>query len=166
MKQWHAVHVQSNAESRAEHHLRNQGFEVFLPKYRCQRKHARKVEQVLRPLFPRYLFVSLDPDQQRWRSINGTIGVLRLLSSGNEPLPVPPEIIQHIMDNRDESGIVVFNKKGFKHGERLGVAVGAFAEFEGFFEEMDGNERVVLLLDFMGRKVRAKVPISSLAVAV
>jgi len=79
MQQWYAVHTQASAEQKADFHLRNQGFEVYLPSYRKQRRHARRVDWIKAPLFPRYLFVRMDIETTPWRRIHSTIGVSYLL---------------------------------------------------------------------------------------
>ena len=44
---------------------------------------------VASPLFPRYMFVAIDVAVQRWRSIQSTIGVARLVCNGDHPAEVP-----------------------------------------------------------------------------
>lgn len=61
---WYAVYTQAGKERFALQNLANQGFEAYLPSYRKRRRHARRVDTVLAPLFPRYLFVRMDPHQQ------------------------------------------------------------------------------------------------------
>ena len=80
---WFVVQTQPRAEAKAKRHLINQGFTTYLPVYRRRVRHARRSEIALRPLFPGYLFVRLDPEQQRWRSINGTVGVRQILTDGD-----------------------------------------------------------------------------------
>ena len=70
-------------------HLARQGFETYLPRYLKRRRHARRVEMLPAPLFPRYLFVAIDMATQRWRSISSTIGVTQLVCAGDVPAPVP-----------------------------------------------------------------------------
>jgi transcriptional antiterminator RfaH len=53
MQRWYVVHTQSYQEARAELNLRRQGFEVWLPLSRRRRRHARRIDTVLAPLFPR-----------------------------------------------------------------------------------------------------------------
>src|ERR1051326_1035679 len=60
---WYAVNCLSNREFLAAAHLKNQGFQTFLPCRRQTRRHARKFDTVLRPFFPGYLFVLLDLDR-------------------------------------------------------------------------------------------------------
>ena len=71
---WYVVHTQPNSESRANEHLRRQGYITFLPKLLKRRRHARKTETVSRPLFPRYIFVQLDTVHQGWHAIRSTFG--------------------------------------------------------------------------------------------
>ena len=59
MTYWCATQTHKNAEDLSVQHLVRQGFKVLLPKYLKRRKHARKIDWVPRPLFPRYLFVEL-----------------------------------------------------------------------------------------------------------
>ncbi len=66
---WHVVHTHIHAEAKAAAHLTRQGFDVYLPRYLRHRRHARKVETISAPLFPRYCFVHIDRMVQRWRSI-------------------------------------------------------------------------------------------------
>jgi transcriptional antiterminator RfaH len=72
---WFVAHTQPHAEVKATAHLARQGFQIYFPRYLKRRRHARKIETVAAPLFPRYLFVSVDKSVQRWRSIYSTVGV-------------------------------------------------------------------------------------------
>ena len=67
-QRWYVVQSQPNAERKAVMHLERQGFTTYLPRYLKRRRHARRVEIVGAPLFPRYLFVGIDLTMQRWRS--------------------------------------------------------------------------------------------------
>ena len=78
---WYVVHTQVLGEDRADLNLRRQGFETYLPRYLRTRRHARRVETVARPLFPRYLFVAMDVARDRWRAVQSTFGVATWWSS-------------------------------------------------------------------------------------
>jgi transcriptional antiterminator RfaH len=157
MKRWYVVHTQPRQEARAEVNLRRQGFEVWLPSIRRARRHARRVDSTLTPLFPRYLFVS-----EPWRSINGTFGVVRLLCNGDTPLVVPAGLVEEIMERCDEAGTIIGLPRPLVVGESVKVVMGRF-DLEGLFETRSGQDRVVLLLEFLGREVRASVPLGGLA---
>lgn len=166
MSRWYVVQTRVRAEERAASHLSNQGFDVFLPRYRKQRRHARRVETVLRPLFPSYLFVKLDLDYQQWRAINGTIGVISLIASGLTPLPLPPGMVDRLIENSDNSGVITLTPPSLIKGQRVTIVTGAFADYTALFEEMVDEKRVVLLLDLLGQKVRLQMPVEALSIAV
>jgi transcriptional antiterminator RfaH len=71
---WYVVHTHPHAEAKAAAHLERQGYSTYLPRYLKCRRHARRIEIVPAPLFPRYLFVTIDRLRQRWRSIQSTVG--------------------------------------------------------------------------------------------
>jgi transcriptional antiterminator RfaH len=154
---WYVVYAQAQKEAVAQRNLQNQGFEVYLPRYQRRCRHARRVYHVMAPLFPRYLFVRMDPKAQRWRAINGTVGVSYILSEGSEPLAIDNAVIDAIRA-RENDGIVKVSAPTFAKGQKLCVTDGPFADVEGLFECVDDQQRVVLLLDFMGRTVRTRLP--------
>lgn len=154
---WYVVYTQAQKEMLATLNLRNQGFEVYLPRYRRRRSHARRVDTVVKPLFPRYLFIRMDPSQQPWRSINGTFGISHILSEGNTPTPIDQAVIGQIR-GREIDGTVVMPPPELKKGQKVCVTEGAFEGIEGIFECHDDNLRAVLLLELMGRVVRTRVP--------
>ena len=165
MGDWYVVRTQTLAESRAAMHLSNQGFEAYVPRYRKERRHARKVETVLRPLFPGYLFVKIDQENQQWRSINGTIGVIALVQLGTELVPINAAIIAGLKEREDETGMVSLATPGLQKGDCVLVNEGPFAELTGILEETDDKKRAILLLDLMGRKVRVTARLESLTAA-
>jgi transcriptional antiterminator RfaH len=162
---WFVVRTQSRAEEKAMQHLTNQGFVVYLPRYRRRVRHARRNQIVLRPLFPGYLFVHLDPERCRWRSINGTVGVREILTNGDTPLPVSDRIIDEIKSREDETGAIKLVAPTFARGQVVRLLEGPLAELNGLFEEMRDENRVVLLVSLLGRKVRMQVPAAAVAAA-
>ncbi len=162
MKRWYVVHTHARQEARAEVNLRRQGFEAWLPVIRRARRHARRVDSTLASLFPRYLFVRLDLTSQPWRSINGTFGVVRLLCNGDTPLVVPDGLVEEIRERCDDAGTIVGPPQPLVVGEAVKVAMGRF-DLEGLFETRSGQDRVVVLVNMLGREVRASVPLRGLA---
>jgi transcriptional antiterminator RfaH len=109
------------------------------------------------PLFPRYLFVAVDIAAQRWRSIQSTFGVARLICNGEEPAPVPNAILDAIKQREDDEGLVQISRERFLHGARVQITDGPFASCLGLFEGARDDERVAVLLDLLGRKVRVLI---------
>ena len=152
---WYVAHTHIHAESKAAFHLRRQGFAIYLPRYLKKRRHARRVDTVAAPLFPRYVFVSVDMATQRWHSIRSTIGIGKLVTDGDVPALVPPAIIEALKRREDTSGFVKLeNRPRFLRGEKIRVRDGALANTLGLFENLTGEDRVTILLDLLGRKVR------------
>lgn len=161
---WYAVHTHVHAEAKAASHLVRQGFAVYLPRYLKRRRHARRMEKVHAPLFPRYLFVAPTPENSRWRAINSTVGVCYVVSHGGEPTAVPPRVIDNIRMREDDHGFVALGSAAmFQRGDRVKILDGPMADHIGIFEATTDEERVIILLDLLGRRVRVKVPSAVLA---
>jgi transcriptional antiterminator RfaH len=152
---WFVAHTHPNAEAKATLHLNRQGFEIYFPRYLKRRRHARRVEIVAAPLFPRYLFVAVDLAAQRWRSIYSTVGVTRLVCNGDDPTPVPDGIVEALKSREDAGGFIKLDcRPSFRTGDKIRVLDGAFSSCLGLFEGMAERDRIAILLDLLGRKVR------------
>lgn len=154
---WFVVHTHANAEQRAVFNLTRQGFSAYMPRFRKMRRHARKVEMVLAPLFPRYVFVGMDPELARWRSVNGTFGVQYIVCNGGDPAPVPEGFVEKLMARENSDGAIAALPRPFRRGERVRILDGALADKIGQIEELGDADRVYLLLDILGRKVRVSM---------
>ncbi len=163
MTDWYVVQTLARAEERADLNLRRQGFKSYLPRLRRERRHARRTDMVLTPLFPGYLFVQLDLQRQAWRSINGTYGVSRLICRGERPAAAPGSFVADLMEREDERGFITLEPRPFKKGETLQFVSGAMKDCLGLYEGMAARERVIVLLDLLGRKVRVEASIQTVA---
>jgi transcription elongation factor/antiterminator RfaH len=152
-ERWYVVRTLAQRERHAVQQLTNQDYRAFLPLHLKNRRHARKVETISSPLFPRYLFTILDLTRDRWRSINGTLGVERLLMCGGEPQPVPLGLVENLMLAADDDGTVHFGY-ALHPGQRIKVAAGPFADLVGRLERLDDRGRVSVLLELLGGSVR------------
>jgi transcriptional antiterminator RfaH len=152
---WYVTQTHPRAEAKAAAHLGRQGFHTYLPRYLKRRRHARRIETVAAPLFPRYLFVAVDMGAQRWRSIQSTIGVMHLVCNGEEPAAISNRIIDDLKNRESELGFIQLDQRQkFRSGDKLRVIDGVFCDSLGLFEGITDNERVTILLDLLGRKVR------------
>jgi len=153
---WIAVNTHPNRERSAELNLRNQGFEVYAPVIRKQIRHARRVSDVLRPLFPGYLFVRLGSTQSRWRPILSTVGVRMVVCARDVPCILPNQFIDDLMV-REKDGVIARPVSSPQIGERVRVGRGAFDGFVGKIIDLAENDRLVVLMDFLNRPVRVKL---------
>jgi transcriptional antiterminator RfaH len=151
-------------ERMAAANLENQGFRSFLPLQRVTRRHARRFTTELVPAFSRYVFVVLDVDAQRWRSVNGTFGVARLIADGARPLAVTPGVVETLIMSSDQRGSLLFQPH-LAVGDRVRLLAGPFAESLGVLERLDSAGRVQLMLDLIGGSVRVLAPRDMVAAA-
>jgi len=143
-----------------------QGFEIYLPRYLKRRRHARKIDLTAKPLFPRYMFVAVDVATQRWRSIQSTFGVARLVSNGDDPAVVPEGVVSALRSREDKDGFINLDRRAnFAPGDKVRVLAGAFMDSAGLFNAVADRDRVSILLDLLGRKVRVLLDADMVAAA-
>jgi transcriptional antiterminator RfaH len=163
---WYVVQTQVNGEAKAAQNLQRQGFDIYLPRYLKRRRHARRIDFVAKPLFPRYMFVAIDMATQRWRSIQSTFGVSRLVCNGDDPAAVPDGVVGALKAREDAKGFVRMETRPvFSPGDKVRVLAGAFMDNAGLFNGMADHDRVSILLDMLGRKVRVLLDVDMVAAA-
>lgn len=163
---WYVVQTQVNCETKAALNLIRQGYEIYLPRYLKRRRHARKVDFVARPLFPRYLFVAADMAAQRWRSIQSTFGVSHLVTDGRGPAIVPEGIVSALKAREDLKGFVKMDvSPRFAPGDKVRVLAGVFMDSAGIFEGVADRDRVAILLEMLGGRVRVQLDADLVAAA-
>jgi transcriptional antiterminator RfaH len=162
---WYVVQTHPHAEHKAVMHLARQGFVTYLPRYLKRRRHARRTETVAAPLFPRYLFVAVDTASQRWRCIQSTIGVMQIVSNRGAPAPLDQGVIDGLKQ-REQDGFIVFEQRPrFQPGEKIRVVEGVFLANLGLYQGATDSDRVTILLDLLGRKVRVVLDADMVAAA-
>ncbi len=165
MMRWYAAYAKPRMELWARSNLWEREFEVYLPQYRKTRRHARRIDEVTVPLFPRYLFVHADLERQSLRSIATAPGVESVVTFGNRPAGIDDRIIAEIRGREDEHGLVAMDclEERFRRGQALRINAGALRDYTGLFEAQDDKHRVVLLLGLLGRQVRVRVPLEQVS---
>ena len=159
MTHWYVVHTHARGERVAAANLRRQGFETYLPEYLKRRRHARRTDWVPSPLFPRYLFINIDLAAARWRAVHSTIGVRHLVCHGDVPAPLPTQVVDEIRAREDETGMVAMDwPVPYQKGDVVQVTSGALRNQTGLFDCVADDERVIVLLDLLGRLVRIRLP--------
>lgn len=164
---WYVVRTKPHSEGRAADHLQRQGFGTYLPRYLKQRRHARRIELVRAPLFPSYLFVSFDVDADRWIPIRSTLGAVDLIRYvDGRPIPLPTTVIDKIREQEDGRGLVrLIDRLALRPGDRVAVTRGAFTEQIGHLVSCSDRERVVVLLNILGRDTPLALPAECIAPA-
>jgi transcriptional antiterminator RfaH len=115
--------------------------------------------------FPGYLFVALDPARDRWRSVNGTLGVNRLLAGADgTPIAAPRGVVEGLKQYVDASGACRFDRD-LAPGQSVRIIAGPLAETIGVLARLDPNGRVRVLLEILGGRFYATLPRSALEAA-
>jgi transcription elongation factor/antiterminator RfaH len=163
-RRWYAVRSQPRKEAIAALHLRRQGFRTFLPLIDKVVRLPTRTATTTAAFFPSYLFVSLSLQRDRWRSVNGTIGVQTLVSFGDQPAPTPTGLIERLVANASEEGRVCFDES-FVPGARVRIVGGPFDGLLGTFLKATDSERVSILMTMLAREVTVKVPKAAVTAA-
>jgi transcriptional antiterminator RfaH len=138
---------------------------VYLPRHAKVIRHARKSEKVARPFFPRYLFVKLDLAVDSWRAIRSTVGVSDIVCFSERPAPLPAGVIETLRRQENAQGLIEYAGSSLKPGDSVVVLSGPFAHQLGQCSNVSDNERVAILLDLLGRKVRVVLDAEVVAAA-
>jgi transcriptional antiterminator RfaH len=161
-ERWYVAQALANREFGAALQLEAQRFRVFLPYVVKSVRHARRTREAKKAAFPGYMFVALDTKRDRWRSINGTIGVSRLITGGDGALlPVPHGVVETLLDYLDESGACRFDR-ALVVGQTVRVIAGPLADAIGRLVRLDARGRVQVLLEILGGQVYATLERSAL----
>ena len=158
--QWYAANTQPRMEVWARSNLWERGIEVYLPFYRKRRRHARRTDWISMPLFPRYLFLKADLARPGARAISATRGLIGLVSigTGTRPTIVKESIISAIRSREDTEGIIcIEHERHFDPGEKLLISDGPFLDWPALFECSKDEERIIVLMNLMGRQARVRI---------
>lgn len=155
---WYALQIKSAQGDRALANLQNQDIACFYPKISVEKIKAGKRSKKLEPLFHGYLFVNLEKTDPMWAKLRSTRGVLRIVSFANKPAPIPDDVIQHIKDSLHTAA----EQGGIKVGQSVELEDGPFKGISAIFQAYDGEARAIVLISFMQKQQRIKVPVSAL----
>lgn len=160
IQRWCVIRSAPREEERAETNLLRQGYNVFLPRIRRQVRHARKIQWRLVPLFPGYLFVSLDPAVTAWTPILSTWGVVGLVRFGDRPAWLPPGLVERMRAMSGPDGLLA-GTPDLRPGDQVRISGGAFDDWIGQVIALPDQEKVSLLLKAAHRSVEVTVPRTS-----
>ena len=157
MERWFVVCCKPRQEQIAQENLLRQDFRVYLPLIKVQKRSKGKWEGKIEVLFPRYVFIRVNPQRKSISSVRSTRGVVGLVKFG-EKLAVIPDEVMNVLQHRvmSESGLRQ-DEPLFSEGETIRLAGGAFDSMEGVFVQADGNRRVIILLDLLGKLNKVSV---------
>lgn len=160
--QWYLIHAKPRQEQRALLNLERQGYFCYLPLLSRERITQREKKIVQEPLFPRYLFVRLDGGSpaRGLAPVRSTLGVSRLVSFGAEPARVDSQLVAFLRLREAKS--LASPQTVFHSGERVLLSDGPFSGIEAVYQIADGEQRAMVLIEFLSKPVTLRVPQASL----
>lgn len=160
--EWRVVYCKPRQEARAQLHLSNQNYRVFLPQVRLRKRLRGRDRICIEPMFPRYLFVSLHAQHQSWAPIRSTRGVVGLVRIGDVAPTVPNELIDQLLSFSDDHGVIETSRQQLRARQPVEITAGPFAGYRGLFECRTGRQRAMILLEVLSRQQRIEVPMDAM----
>lgn len=165
MKRWYAVHTKARQEGVAVDNLRRQALRTYFPRINSVRRRSGRRRMVVEPLFPGYVFVHVDTLTQSIAPIRSTLGVIGLVRFGNEPQPVPDDVIATLCEAQYDEQVPIDPVDILNYGDRVQFVEGPMAGMTAIFAAKTGAERVLLLMDLVGRNNRINCSLHHIAPA-
>jgi len=159
---WFCLRSQPKHEHIAAEHLRRMGdVEVFNPRVRYTRTTRLGPMGVTESMFPNYLFARFNW-QTGLAKVHYAPGVSGVVHFGEKWPTVPERAIEEIRAQLESYGICVL-QDAIEAGESVEIAGGAFLGLQAVVTQvMPGKQRVMVLMDFLGRQSMIDVGIESI----
>ena len=153
---WYAVHIYPQNEKKVATELHLRGITTFLPlrEERHQWSDRNKVVQV--PLFPCYAFVHIVPSPELRSVVQQTRRVIRLLSSSDEPVPIPDSEIES-MKTLLAGKVPISNHSFLQAGQKVRVRGGCLDGVEGILALRNGQRNLVLSVNLIQRSLALSI---------
>lgn len=143
---WFVAMTKPNHEGIAAANLQRQGFDWYYPRYAHKKPGAASL---IRPLFPRYIFIRLEAV---WHSLCGTRGISYLLMGDAGPQLLPDSVIETIRLREDKQGLYqLIAPPRFSKGSKVKTSEGPLAGLLLLYEGMTSHDRVNVLAEILGR---------------
>ena len=110
-QRWFALYTKPHKEYVVRDLLQREGVEVYLPE--VQVAVRRRGRRGSKPFFPHYLFAQFDPRDGVIARVRWTPGLRRIISAGERPVAVPPEIVNYIR-SRDRAAEPQWGSGGWR----------------------------------------------------
>jgi transcription termination/antitermination protein NusG len=172
---WYVVHTYAGYENKVKQNLASRVrsmnveeriFEVVIPMEDViEFKNGRKVV-VQKKVFPGYLLVRMNLDDDSWYVVRNTPGVTGFVGSGAKPTPLSRKEVDAILGVKADGGP---EKKArprleFEEGEQVRVVTGPFAEFNGAISEIDvDRSKLKVLVNIFGRETPVELEFGQVA---
>jgi transcriptional antiterminator NusG len=175
--QWFVIHsyagyenkVKSNLESRiASMNMEERIFEVVIPMEDVIEFKGGKKQVVSKKVFPGYLLVRMDLDDDSWYVVRNTPGVTGFVGLGARPTPLSRREVESILLVKPEEGEGPAKKSRprleYEVGESVRVREGPFADFTGTIAEINEDQlKLKVLVNIFGRETPVELDFAQVA---
>ena len=130
--------------------ISNIGLDVYLPKYKKNISHARKIIEKIYPLFPRYLFVK-SFNNETFLKIKNLRGVSDYLKNKiGYPHFIKDDTIRNLKNRENSDGFI--NQDNFYKGQNILIGKGKIRNFQGSFLSNICKDNAKVLVELLGRE--------------
>jgi transcriptional antiterminator NusG len=171
---WYVVHtyagyenkVKANLESRI-HTMQMEGkiFRVYIPMEDVMEIKNGKKQIVQKKVFPGYLLVKMEYDNDSWYVVRNTPGVTGFVSAGTGQKPTPlskREIEKILVVKKEEAKPAV--RLGFDEGDVVRITSGPFADFNGTISEINADQaKLKVLVNIFDRETPVELAFDQVA---
>ncbi|MDH5216069.1 MAG: transcription/translation regulatory transformer protein RfaH, partial [Gammaproteobacteria bacterium] len=158
---WYLVYTKPRQEKTALENLERQGYYCYLPMAQLKKRVRGKYTIVVEPFFPRYLFLRCDEELKTWAPIRSTVGVAKLVIFGDKPAKVSQQLI-NLIESQANDGVIETGFSNFEKGQRVRIIDGVMKDYEAIFIAKSSEERVMILLDIVGKTARLSIDVNQL----
>lgn len=175
---WYVVHTQSGHEKKAQQNLaartasmnmEERIYESVIPMEDVvEFKNGKKVV-VQKKMFPGYLLVRAQLDDDAWYVVRNTPSVVNFVGSGGKPSPLTRREVENFLAEKEEGTEATPTKRTkarleYEMGETVRVKEGPFADFSGEIVEINEDQlKVKVLVNIFGRETPVELEFSQIA---
>lgn len=154
---WYVLHSKPRKENQVAAYLRSQQIETFYPTLKVDPVNPRASR--IRPYFPRYMFVHVDLDVTGISAVQWVPGAIGIVQFDGCASPVPDAVIyelkRQVAEHNERQASILDN---MRPGDHIRITDGPLAGYEAIFDtRLSGTQRVQVLLEMLGRQIRAQV---------
>ena len=169
---WFVVHTYAGYENKVKANLQSRItsmnmeekiFEVTIPMEDVMEIKSGKKQVVQRKVFPGYLLVRMDLDDDSWYVVRNTPGVTGFVGSGTKPIPLSEREVDRILQ-RKAVGERPKPKLEWSLNDPVRVTTGPFANFQGLISEIDTDRsKLKVLVNIFGRETPVELGFDQVA---
>ncbi len=161
-RKWYVLHTLSGCENKVRVNLeekidslpslQDSISRVLIPTEEVAEVRGGEKKVTTRNLFPGYVFVEMDLNEETWYLVKNAPGVSGFVSSGKEPVPLEEEEVKNILKAVEEKKTKPKPKVILEKGETVRVVEGPFTNLNGVVEEANPDRgKVRVMVSIFGR---------------